>query len=354
MSYIKTKHFKYLLGLLFYFKVLVKDLIGLFDPRVTTIKLLHLDIEPTNICNANCVFCAYQYQSGPTYKTVNFDFVKKLLDAFCEAGGGDIGLTPIVGDPLVNKDLETIVSICRKYNKIKNIGITTNGILLTKERFIALRDAGLTNINISMTFPEKSEYEKIYRNNSFDKLIKNIEDLLEVDCKGVEICLAIRTPRLFLGTNSLLKKVKSAGWKITRNIFFDDWSGQVANGLIENDLLKRPKRSKHIPCSILQSGPHALVSGKITACGCRDLEGKSELSDENIFKPFYDSGNLQAVYYENMEVLRRRFLNNNPPEICRNCHHYTPDFRFANMKDRIIQITFDIREALQFILNIKS
>ncbi len=350
----KNKFVQYLVKFIYFAKIILKDIYGVFISDKDKIKLNHLDIEPTNICNANCVFCAYQYQEGERYKTIDFNFVEKLLNSFCSAGGGNIGLTPIVGDPLVSQDLEKLIAMCKSRKEIKCIGLTTNGILLTGKRFIAIKDLGITDIVISMSYPEEAEYEKIYRSKKFNTLMSNLNDLLILDKGLVNITLAIRTPRLSWNTHPLFKRAKASGWNVCRNFFFDDWSSSVTDALKEHGLLLRPLRGKHLPCTMLQSGPHALSSGKITACGCRDLEGKSELADEKLFSPFYESGDLKKVYYGTMDSLRQRFLQGNPPSICASCRHYTPEYRFATLGDKIVQILLDVRAALGFILCMKT
>lgn len=345
---IKNKSFRVLAYIIYFLNIIFRDLCGLFKTSTDERKLVHLDIEPTNICNANCVFCAYQYQEGNRYKTIDFEFVEKLLNSFCAAGGGDIGLTPIVGDPLVSKDLEKLVSCCRTRKEINRIGITTNGILLTVERFLSLKKAGITDIIISMTYPEENEYEKVYRSTSFKNLIHNLNELMNSDTKGINISLAIRTPRFFWKSHPLFKKAEKSGWNLSRNFYFDDWSGKVSKGLKENELLRRPLRGRHLPCTMLQSGPHALASGQITACGCRDLEAKSELADERLFHSFYESGDLGTVYNKTFNSLRERFLNHNPPQICKSCRHYYPEFRFTKFKDKLAQLLCDIKAACLF------
>ena len=42
--------------------------------------------------------------------------------------------------------------------------------------------------------------------------------------------------------------------------------------------LRPESKSKKIPCRMLYGGPFVLASGAVTACGCRDLEGNSELA----------------------------------------------------------------------------
>jgi len=126
LRYLPLESFRFMVGITYFANLIYKDFSSFFQNSEDQRKLSHLDIEPTNICNANCVFCGYQYQEGKSYRKIDLGFVEKLLDAFCAAGGGDIGLTPIVGDPLVSHDIERLVSMCRSRKEIKMIGLTTN------------------------------------------------------------------------------------------------------------------------------------------------------------------------------------------------------------------------------------
>jgi hypothetical protein len=48
--------------------------------------------------------------------------------------------------------------------------------------------------------------------------------------------------------------------------------------MAQEGLLTRPERAKYLPCTVLFSGPHFFSDGRATACGCRDLDGKSQLA----------------------------------------------------------------------------
>src|SRR5438876_4286908 len=39
----------------------------------------HVSIETTNICNANCIFCAFQYQKRPT-GVMSIELFRKIID----------------------------------------------------------------------------------------------------------------------------------------------------------------------------------------------------------------------------------------------------------------------------------
>ena len=75
-----------------------------------------LSIETTNICNANCIFCAYQYQSRPT-GLMDMDLFEKVVEQYAQNNVGNVNLTPTVGEPLADKYL------LKELNLLKNLKI---------------------------------------------------------------------------------------------------------------------------------------------------------------------------------------------------------------------------------------
>ena len=85
-------------------------------------KFLGLTIETINICNANCTFCAYQYQTRDT-GTMSLELYKKIILQYAaDIGGGDLNLTPTVGEPLADKFIIERIKFARSFKEIKKIG----------------------------------------------------------------------------------------------------------------------------------------------------------------------------------------------------------------------------------------
>src|SRR5919198_4382884 len=67
-----------------------------------------LHLELTNLCNANCIFCPYRHQTRET-QFMSDEVFHKALGDYMSTGGGSVGLTPIVGDALIDpKFLERV------------------------------------------------------------------------------------------------------------------------------------------------------------------------------------------------------------------------------------------------------
>src|SRR5690349_3976261 len=80
--------------------------IGGFFPLDKTIEAMcrrpfELHLELTNLCNADCIFCPYQFQERKT-EVMREEIFRKAVSDYVAIGGGSVGLTPIVGDALID------------------------------------------------------------------------------------------------------------------------------------------------------------------------------------------------------------------------------------------------------------
>src|SRR5437870_4067345 len=66
-----------------------------------SLRPFELHLELTNLCNANCIFCPYQFQERQAEFMPEEIFYKAVSD-YVDIGGGSVGLTPIVGDALID------------------------------------------------------------------------------------------------------------------------------------------------------------------------------------------------------------------------------------------------------------
>ena len=107
-------------------------------------------VELTNICNAHCSFCAYDFQNR-NKGIMNDHAFKKTIDGYSAIGGGSINLTPTVGDPLLDKDIINKIRYAIS-KKINNVWFYTNLIALNNFDIDELLTSGLTTLRISYLY----------------------------------------------------------------------------------------------------------------------------------------------------------------------------------------------------------
>src|SRR5699024_4821233 len=99
------------------------------------------------------------YPCLPESELMSFDEIVNLSTAFANLGVTKLRITG--GEPLLRKDIGQLIESLTKIDGIKDIALTTNGILLVK-RAKELKDAGLQRINISLD----AIYDDIFKENN--------------------------------------------------------------------------------------------------------------------------------------------------------------------------------------------
>jgi cyclic pyranopterin phosphate synthase len=96
------------------------------------------------------------------------------------------------GEPLVRRDVPRLIEKLAAIPGIKDIGLTTNGILLAPAAR-ALRDAGLERINISLDTMDPDKFERLTRRTGFEQVIEGILAAKEAGFHPVKVnAVAIR------------------------------------------------------------------------------------------------------------------------------------------------------------------
>ncbi len=138
---------------------------------------LHMDIEPTNLCNLRCPFCATthnKYKQGFMKEKI----WKKILD---ECGRNELYSLKFTfrGEPLLHPDLSKMVRYAKDAG-IMDVYFNTNAVKLDEKNIRSLIDAGLDRISISFEGFTKEVYERNRVGAVFENVVKNIERLRDI------------------------------------------------------------------------------------------------------------------------------------------------------------------------------
>ncbi len=138
----------------------------------------YLRISLTDVCNFRCKYCmpTEAIKFMPNQMLMQAFEIDKLAQEFVKNGVTKIRLTG--GEPLIRKDAAQIIESLAKYPI--ELTLTTNGFLLD-EYIDVLKKAGIKSLNISLDTLNKSTFEKITQRNYFDKVINNIQLMLDHD-----------------------------------------------------------------------------------------------------------------------------------------------------------------------------
>lgn len=320
-----------------YFMRLLKPLINIDDQiKKISKKPTSIGFQVTNTCNANCIFCGYQYLKTPK-SILPMDLFRKAIDEFDAFGGGGIGLTPFVGEALLDPNFIERIKYARNKKNVSRMGFFTNGILINRVGARSIIRSGIDEITISIGGFDAESYSRIFRVNSWSLVIEGILNLLEENAlydNRVNICIGLRSDVSIwklLGTPAY-KMLKRFRFNLQYNIHYDSWSGRIKREELRGAMRLRKQPKKNEPCSLLYTGPIILSNGDMALCGCRDLNGDSELVLGNI----KDKTILEMWQDPAVDIIRKGFYSSRYPKVCRDCSFYNDLSCFRKEKARIL------------------
>jgi cyclic pyranopterin phosphate synthase len=146
----------------------------------------NLRLSVTDRCNLRCQYCMpeEEYVWLPREDLLTFEEIRELVEIFSELGVDKVRLTG--GEPLLRKDLPTLVSMLAVNPHIHDLAMTTNGILLT-EQAGALRDAGLHRVTISLDTLRPDRFKRLTRRDSHVKVLQGIQAAGETGFTGLKL-----------------------------------------------------------------------------------------------------------------------------------------------------------------------
>jgi cyclic pyranopterin phosphate synthase len=149
-------------------------MIPLTDRLVDSFDRVHnnLRISVTDRCNIRCVYCMPEsVQFLPRRELLSFEEIERFVRIVVTLGVDKIRLTG--GEPLVRRDLPRLVAKLAAIAGIKDIGLTTNGILLAPMAQ-ALWDAGLRRINVSLDTLDPATFRELTRREGLEQVVEGI------------------------------------------------------------------------------------------------------------------------------------------------------------------------------------
>jgi molybdenum cofactor biosynthesis enzyme MoaA len=300
-----------------------------------------LYIETTNICNADCIFCAYQYQGAfrPGKGAISDELFEKALANYAEISPVPeerrVNFTPLVGEPLVDP------KIIHRVGRAKSLGghvtFFSNGILLNRVDVNALLATKVDRIFISTAPFERESHEKLYRTHGkYDDLLAGVQKLLDARNQqnsptGVSLMFRSHIP---------LKKIKELPDfqkfilpKLrpdeVENLYaqvrgFDSWGGQIhKEDLLPGMSLAQAPRFKHRPC-LWTFNLMVMYDGLVRACSCR-FTGTERVGTDGLLVGDLKKQTLAEIWRgDAIKALHRSFEQSKLHDVCRSCTMYRP------------------------------
>ena len=126
--------------------------------------LRDLRLSVTDRCNFRCPYCMPREAFGrdhaflPRAELLSYEELARVVRVFAELGVTKVRLTG--GEPLLRRDLETLVAMVAGTPGVTDVALTTNGSLLA-DRAAALAAAGLGRVTVSLDSLDPAVFERL-------------------------------------------------------------------------------------------------------------------------------------------------------------------------------------------------
>ena len=260
-----------------------------------------VQIESTNICNAKCVFCPRD-DMHRRQGIMSVELFRKIVDECMTLGITHVRMHNY-GEALMDRRLVEKVTYA-KDRGIKEVGLISNGSLITAHVARGMIDAGLDAINISVDAAGKDVFESTRIGLKYDKVIANIERLVRLRTESGK-----RRPKLIL---SFVRQNNSAD----EQAFIEHWRA-VADKIHITDLhtwagTLNTESDVNYPCYRPWLTFTVLWDGRVSLC-CADFDGKTILGDVT-------TQSIAEIWNADpYRKARRQHLESGGPDICRAC-----------------------------------
>lgn len=138
----------------------------------------YLRLAIVDRCNLRCTYC--MPENGLTWikqnELMTDEEMLRICSVFTKMGVDKIRITG--GEPFVRKNSIELIRKISELDGLTDLSLTTNG-LLTEPYIPELKKFGIKSVNLSLDTLNKDRFFKITRRNSFDKVMKTLEALLQ-------------------------------------------------------------------------------------------------------------------------------------------------------------------------------
>lgn len=146
----------------------------------------YLRLSVTDRCNLRCRYC--MPESGilkKKHETIlrNEEYLQ-IVETMATLGIKKVRITG--GEPLVRKGLPSLIQEIKRIEGIKDISLTTNGILL-ESQVEELKETGITRMNISVDSLVPESYQQLTRGGNLASVLRGIEKARELGLSPIKI-----------------------------------------------------------------------------------------------------------------------------------------------------------------------
>ncbi len=162
---------------------------GLIDPWGR--KISYLRISVTDRCNLRCSYCLPpdgKIRLLPRGELLSYEEIERVVRVAISLGITNFRITG--GEPLLRKDISSLIQRLSKIGGIGDLSLTTNGVLLANYAQ-DLVSAGLKRVNISLDTLDRESFKLITGEDKFEEVLEGIKVAQEVGLSPLKLNVVI-------------------------------------------------------------------------------------------------------------------------------------------------------------------
>jgi len=173
----------------------------------------YLRVSITDRCNLRCKYCMPDEGINllKHEDILSFEEIMAFVKLSVNKGIDKVRITG--GEPLVRKGVVNLVNMLSRIKGIKDLSLTTNGILL-EDYAKPIADAGLQRINISLDTIIPEKYSEITRGGDIKKVFKGITAAQNAGLKPIKINCVVNNSYNETDATDVQKFCKTMGLEI--------------------------------------------------------------------------------------------------------------------------------------------
>lgn len=185
------------------------------DPLVDRFgrKVTYLRMSVTDRCDLRCIYCmSEQMTFVPRSQLLTLEELIRVGRAFVSLGVRKIRITG--GEPLTRRNILSVFSALGEEPVLEELTLTTNATLLPRYAR-ALKEAGVTRINISLDSLDPGRFTRITRVGRLERTLAGIEAALEAGFQRVKLNAVVLKNRNHDEVLALTEYASSRGMDIS-------------------------------------------------------------------------------------------------------------------------------------------